>query len=87
MKNILYRFIEVQTHFGMSRDATLSLASMDRDRLPFIQSKYCLQHAPQVIRQDSHCMQNNQWGIRGDQVPTKSPIELRENSNAGVKCR
>ena len=87
MKNVLYQFIEGQTHFGMSRDATLSLASMNRDRLPFIQIKHCLQHAPQVLRHYSYCMQNNQWEIRGDQLPTKSPIELRENANGGVKCR
>ena len=26
-------------------------------------------------------MQNNQWKIKGDELPTKSPIELKDKSN------
>ena len=28
-----------------------------------------------------YCMQNNQWNIIGDLLPTKSPIELKDDSN------
>jgi len=37
--------------------------------------------APQIERNNSYCMHNNLWRIIGHQPPTKSPIEIKDNSS------
>ena len=76
-KNILYWFIEGQTHFGMSRGANLSLALYEPKEVALHSNSISTsKYAPQEERNFWCYMKNNQWIIIGVQLPTKSPIEL-----------
>ena len=75
--NILYRFIEGQTHIGMPRGANMDLAlnvpkevalSADSDTTSSMHHK--------VERNNWYCIQSNQWKIIGDQLPIESSIWL-----------
>ena len=77
-KNILYRFIEGQTHFGMPRGDKMSLALNKAKHVAchsnsFSTSKY----APRVERNYWYCIQNNQWKIIEDKLPMSIPVELK----------
>ena len=55
---------------------------MNQNRLLFIQIQTLITgHAWQVRRYYELCMQNNQWKTIGDQLPMKSPIELKDDFN------
>ena len=80
-KNILYRFIEDQTRFGMPRGAKMSLALNETYYVGLhSKSNATSEHALLVESNHWYSMQNNHLKIIVDQLPTKSPIELELNS-------
>ena len=84
MKNILYRIVEGQTHFGMQwRGAKISLALNESNKVTLHSDINTIsEHAPpQVGIYYWYRMQDNQWKIIEDQIPTKIPIEFKDKSN------
>ena len=79
-KNIIYRFIHGQPRFGMPGGANMSLALNEPNRFLSIQFKHNIQ-ACSISKEKIIDMQNNQWIIIEDKLPTKSPIEFQDNSN------
>ena len=94
-KNTLYRFVEGQTHLGMSRGAKMSLApnvlrynlytSPSMHWKPTKHGKYLLQNnqpATKTLVQSQVTLlhANLQWKIVGDQGPTRCSMELKDNS-------
>ena len=78
--NILYQSIEGQTHLVCQEALKWLWPSMNQNRLLFIQnSNTAPEHAPLVGRNHWYYKQNNQMKIIGDQLPTKHPIELKDN--------
>ncbi len=69
IENILHRFLEVQTYFGMPRGALHSNTNTSSE------------YAPQVERNYLICIQNNLWIIIGYQLLKKSPIDLKDYPN------
>ena len=82
-KNILNRFIEGQTHFGMPSGAKMILILNEPHKIgcSSFNSTTTSRHATQVERNYWYCIQNNQWKIIDDQLPTRSTVELKDNSN------
>ena len=74
MKHILCRFIESQTW-----------PSMNQNRFLIIQTQTLFGMHHKWKENCRFCMQNNQWIIIGDQLTTKTPIELNYNSIRNVK--
>ena len=69
-KNILYQFIEGQTHFGMPRGAKMSLALNEPKQVSLhSNSNSTSKHAPQAEINYWYCMQNNNWKFIGDPIP------------------
>ena len=59
-KNVLYQFIEDQTHFDMPRGAKMSLALHELKVPLHSNSNTTSEHAPQVEGNYGYMMQNNQ---------------------------
>ena len=76
-KNILYRFIEGQTHLGLPRSAKWFWPQWVEIGSSSFKFKHYLQYAPKVEIDCGNCIQNNQWSIIGDQLPTKIPLSWR----------
>jgi hypothetical protein len=71
-KNILYRFMEGQTHFSTSLKPLWSF--MNRYRMFFVQTSTIPPRMHQKLsKHGKFCKQNNQ-------LPTKSHVELKDNS-------
>ena len=70
-----YQFIKGQTHFGMPRGAKMTLAVNETKYVALrSNSDTTSVHAPQLERNYRFGMQNNQWKIIGDELPTKAPL-------------
>ena len=73
IETILYWFIDGQTHFSMPRGAKINVALNESNGLLFIQ----IQSLPLSMNHKGernywYGVQNNQWKIIGDQLPTES---------------
>jgi hypothetical protein len=77
MENILHRFIKGPTHFGMPRGAEVNLFSMNRNMLLFIQISALPLSVHHKWKETIHIVCKTTYG---DQLPTKSPVELKSNS-------
>jgi hypothetical protein len=75
-KNILYRFMECQTHFGMPRGAKMSLALHEPIYLQTSTLPPRMHH--KLTKHGRFCKENNQ-------LPTKTHVELKDNSIVKVK--
>lgn len=77
LMNMLHQFIKFQTHFGMSKASKMGLA-LNEMRYIAIHSNVntIFKHAPQVERNGSFCIQDNQWKYRG-LTPNKEFQELK----------
>jgi hypothetical protein len=94
MLEVLWRF-ERRTFFIGSMTVNLIWAcqevlrqvwpSMNQNRLLFIQIQNTTSKHAQVERYYRFCMQNNQWEIMGDQLLTKRPIELKDDSKSRMQ--
>jgi hypothetical protein len=87
-KDILYWFIQNQTHFGMPRGAKLTLALNKLYRLLFIQIQTLPPSMQSLLKKsiDFICKTPNKNSI-GDQLLTKRPIELKDNSYRNCTSR
>ena len=74
-KNILYMFIDGQTHFGMPGYAKTSL-TLSRTNLValYSDSNTTSEHAPQVEKNILICMQNNQLKSQATNFIQKFPL-------------
>ena len=74
IKNILFKFIEDQTHYGM-RGVKMSLHIKTQYRIFFIQTSTLTPSMHQKLtKHGKFCMQNNQ-------LPSNTPVEVTDNSN------
>ena len=73
--------------WGCQEVLTWVWPSMNQNRLLFMQ----IQTPPLSMHHKWNffliCMQINQWKIIGDQLPSKTPIELKDNSNIRNRFR
>ena len=80
--NILYWFIEGQTHQGMPRGAKVSEAFNDLKQVAFhSNTSTTSKDGPQVERDYGNFYAKTQWEIIGDQLRLKVPLEIKDNSS------
>ena len=73
MQNILRQVIKGPTHFGMPRGAEVNLA-LNEPKYVALHSNFSVHHK---WKETIHVVCKT---IYGDQLPTRSPVELKSNS-------